>query len=130
MRFAEKPPLDLPGRDRSGDDLDGLLRAYYQAKMPHPWPVCPQPPLRNVLPAVRSRWTLARSRLALAASIGLLLASLWALAGRFTASVDPGPDAPVNRTIKAERVKPYEIKESLFQDPGEGTKLLIEIFDK
>jgi hypothetical protein len=106
------PPTIVP---RSGqppeDDLDGLLRAYFQAEMPDPWPSFEAPVPRNgVLPLRRpkaSRFAPWRSRLALAASILLLIAAaLFLLSGSWStdgpaktdllpsAQKDPLPSAP------------------------------------
>ena len=99
------PPLDVSNPGRPPGDLDGLLRAFFRAELPHPWPAVPTPerhsafPQRNVatMPmngdgrrpagiaarlAPRS-WTRVRSRLALAASVGLLLLGTLLLSGRF-----------------------------------------------
>jgi len=70
----------------AGDDLDQLLGAYFRAEMPDPWPAVPTPPVRELLlsqPLRRSVWRLplTRSRLALAASVALLLGSLLLLGG-------------------------------------------------
>lgn len=80
--------------NHGGDDLDALLRAFYQREMPDPWPAFEPPmdrasrgvpsaaprtlPLRPA--AVRSSrvWS---SRLALAASVALLLLGTWFLPG-------------------------------------------------
>jgi hypothetical protein len=67
------------------DEIDGLLRAYFQAEMPDPWPSFEAPAPRHVLPLRRPqapRFTLWRSRLALAASILLLIAGALFLFGR------------------------------------------------
>lgn len=61
-----------------GDDLDGLLRAYFQAEVPTPWPRF-QPPVKAQLLPFRAkspappRWT---SRAALVAAAVLLLLAL------------------------------------------------------
>jgi hypothetical protein len=128
MNHVEKPPIDLPARDRP-DDLDDLLRAFFRAEMPQPWPAVPRPRAQTaplLAPAQRSRWALARSRFALAASVGILVACLWALAGKFTANSDavPGNAKPTMPTSD------IRIKESLIQDQEDGTKMLIEVFDK
>jgi hypothetical protein len=56
---------------RSPDELDGLLRAYFRAEMPDPWPSAPggPPPRRVPAPA----WHRFRRHLALAAAIGFFL---------------------------------------------------------
>src|SRR5437773_4220640 len=81
------PPNTLPHGGRPPeDDLDGLLRAYFRAEMPDPWPSFEAPAPRNgVLPFRRPqqprRFNLWRSRLALAASILLLIAGALFLLG-------------------------------------------------
>jgi hypothetical protein len=80
------------------DDLDGLLRTFFRAQMPHPWPAAPATTFR-LTPALRpatSRRPLMRSRWALAASIGLLLLGSLLLPGRFApvSKLDQGIDGP------------------------------------
>src|SRR5438105_15021813 len=80
------PPNIVPNAGRPPeDDLDGLLRAYFQAEMPDPWPSFEAPAPRNgFLPPRRPqprRFALWRSRLALAASILLLIAGALFLFG-------------------------------------------------
>lgn len=63
------------------EELDALLRAFYRSEMPHPWPEAAcgfaQPRLRRA--RGRSSWW--NSRLALAASIALLLLGSLLLSG-------------------------------------------------
>jgi len=70
----------------SGDDLDALLGAFYKAQMPTPWPAFPPPARPRTLPLrpqARRPWPVVASRLALAASVALLLLGFWLLpAGR------------------------------------------------
>ncbi len=69
---------------RSGDDLDGLLRQFFQAEMPDPWPRLVPPEAASAPAPVRWRgWTLLRSRLALAASLALLVGGQLLLAGSY-----------------------------------------------
>jgi hypothetical protein len=72
------------------DELDGLLRAFFQAELPDPFPSLEAPAPRAVAlsprPA-RSGWNLFRSRLALAASVALFVAGPLFLPR-------PDPDAP------------------------------------
>jgi hypothetical protein len=74
-----------------GDDLDGLLRAFYRKEMPVRWPAAPVPPART-LPFRRPtpRGSLLRSRFALAASVALLVL------GSLFASSKVAPDRPVD----------------------------------
>lgn len=130
---SEIPPVDLPYRDRP-DDLDGLLRSFFRSQLPDPWPAPPRPRAEVVPLLTRpapSRWTLARSRFALAASVAVLVTCLWALAGKFAANPGAGLVSPLPGTVTGERdPNKIRVKESLLQDPKEGTKILIEVFDK
>lgn len=86
MTVANSPPIVPNAGHPPEGDLDGLLRAYFKVEMPDPWPSFEAPaprnsvlPLRRPQPAVNSsRW---RSRLALAASILLLIAGALLLGG-------------------------------------------------
>jgi hypothetical protein len=60
------------------DDLDGLLRAFFRAEMPDPWPSLEAPP---TLPAAFLHRPLVRSKVALAASVALLVTGSWLLPG-------------------------------------------------
>jgi hypothetical protein len=69
-----------------GDDLDALLRAFFKAQMPAPWPAFKPPARARTLPprpAGDRPWSPIASHLALAASMALLLFGFWMLpAGR------------------------------------------------
>ena len=82
MRFVA-PPTDSPARGRSGDDLDGLLGAFFRAEMPQPWPAAPEVEEPAALPMPRRTRSLLRSRLVLAASVAFLLAIPWMIADSF-----------------------------------------------
>jgi hypothetical protein len=90
------PPTTVNQNGRSSEDeLDGLLRAFYQAELPHPWPSPEVPALRNDVLPLRSplrRFPMLRSRLALAASVALLVAGPLALSAYFTGGKSAGPD--------------------------------------
>jgi hypothetical protein len=78
----------------TGDELDGLLRAYFQRQMPQPWPAAPVPQEESLIyhrPQASGR-ALARSRWALAASIGLLVVGSLVLPARFTRDTRPNID--------------------------------------
>jgi len=74
-----------------GGDLDALLGAYFKGKLPRSWPAFQPPrpqPLRSLplKPAKRRPRFAFGSRLALAASVFVLLLCGWLLADKF-----PGP---------------------------------------
>src|SRR5262245_23306735 len=63
-------------------DVEGLLRAFYRSEMPSPWPAFapPRPRVLPFRPAARPRQRRgfrSLSRLALVASVALLLLAAW-----------------------------------------------------
>jgi len=88
MRFVDPPSLDSPERGLSGDDLDGLLSAFFRAELPDPWPAVTVPaPAILPLPAAAPPRRRNASRLALAASVALFLTGSWLVSGKL-------PEAP------------------------------------
>src|SRR5260370_24199561 len=75
-------------------DVDHLLRDFYTAEMPDPWPALRLPnraPLRHTPP----RFAPSFFRLALAASVVLGLLAFWGVAGLFPRGGTPGiPSVP------------------------------------
>jgi hypothetical protein len=124
MSFMLSPPTS-PRQDTSGDDgLDNLLRSFYKAQLPDPWPSCEAPPDRRVLfplsPAARRRQPLLRSRLALAASVVLLVAGgEWLLHGAFQPAAvtppalteAPGPQPSHPSADNRDRLPPAPVAE-------------------
>jgi hypothetical protein len=59
---------------RSEQNLDSLLRTFYQGEMPHRWPEWKTPQQSVIVPARSHSWSgILRSRFALAASIALMI---------------------------------------------------------
>lgn len=108
MAVAVQPPSDPTGCSAIRDDEESVLRAFFRAEMPQPWPSFSPPsadarsPL--VIASTRRPWS-ARSHLALAASVGLLLVGSLALSnilkpGAPDASIETlGPGARMKRPI-------------------------------
>jgi hypothetical protein len=128
-----EPPVDWRHAGRPGADPDGLLGTFFKAELPDPWPDFRGPgdrvrsatPSRlavtaDVPPRTRS-WTAARSRLALAASVALLLLGTLLLSGKFHGS-------PPGTNFGPQRAKPYW-KESLRQGQDQPTELLIQVYE-
>jgi hypothetical protein len=98
-------PSASPGDDAQ---LDALLGRFFKGEMPNPWPAFQPPAPRRTLPMPASRPEPPRrfvfgSRLALAASVALLMLCGWLLSGRFATptvptlpSVGPGGTADRN----------------------------------
>jgi hypothetical protein len=68
--------------DEARPEMDDMLRDFFRAEMPHPWPTFTTPkPLRLKRPA--TLWSRYAGRLALAACVGLLVAGYLGLSGYF-----------------------------------------------
>jgi hypothetical protein len=65
----------------NGECVDGVLRRFFHAEMPHPWPECAASAQARQTPRP-SRFG-AMARLALAAAVALFFAGYLALAGLF-----------------------------------------------
>lgn len=140
MKFVE-PPVSRT------DDLDDLLRSYFQAEMPSPWPALKLPEERAVLPLVAREprtWSSLRSRLTLAASVGLLLTGALLFSGPSPnhEAMDPGREAPeigkhddllhprpLGDKVTIPSGEEFKVKESLKQ-AGDKTELIIEFFPR
>lgn len=77
MTFLKQPPAGPRDRSADGGDLDGLLKTFFRAQLPDPWPAW-QPPEQSVASARRVQFptggrTLRVGRSVLAASVLLLL---------------------------------------------------------
>jgi hypothetical protein len=85
--------IETPLQPAQSDEIDRVLRAYYQSQMPDSWPAAPRP-LRVTLsmptPPRQRAFAGMRRRLALAASIALLIA------GAFFASGKIAPSGPTD----------------------------------
>jgi hypothetical protein len=80
------PPSLSRGGAQPPDDLDGLLRAFFQAELPRQWTAPTTPSVRLAPPPARKTpkgWPVLRTRLALAASVLILAAGALVLAGAF-----------------------------------------------
>lgn len=92
------PPPNVPGETQSrDDDLEALLRSFFRAEMPDPWPSLEAPASRLPFRPVHrpERPALWRSRLALAASVALLVVgSLFLLGKQQAPEVAPGGKVP------------------------------------
>jgi len=80
------PFLSQRADGQGPDALEHLLRDFFQAELPRRFPL---PALPVVERPASSWWTRSRSRLALAASVALLVAGSWWLAGRTLAPSTP-----------------------------------------
>jgi hypothetical protein len=68
---------------RSGDPIDEVLRAFFRQQIPQRWPAAPLPPASvTALPKASRSSGPARRRVALAASVGLLVLGSMFVAGK------------------------------------------------
>ena len=117
------PPVPQTGRP-SEDELDGLLRAFYKAELPNPWPAPQVPGPRNDILPLRSappRFAMLRTRLALAACVAFFVAGPLFLSSYFnpanTETAATTEPAPIGGE-KAQRVKPGDAGYHLLQKDG------------
>jgi hypothetical protein len=93
MNALPRPPMNVPGREQHPGEIDGLLRRFFRAEMPDPWPAAPATRVAASVPVTRPTRPLLRSRFALAASLLLLLVGHLSLSGRFADNVPNAPDS-------------------------------------
>jgi hypothetical protein len=124
----------VPTRPVPPDDLDGLLRAFYRKEMPSRWPAPPVPPAPT-LPYRRpnpSNRALFRSRLALAASVALLLLGSLFVGGKvgpIRTDGEPGvalPDGSATREKLPPKKGAIKTSLSLEQDPAGETQIKVD----
>jgi len=82
------------GHQETPDGLDVLLRNFFRAEMPNPWPTLQAPAEEPTSKAAPTWWNRSRSRMALAASVGLLLLGSWCLSSVLPDFAGPNPVAP------------------------------------
>jgi len=91
--FMEPPTLNAPPRDRFRDGVDAALSDFFKSEVPNPWPALQLPEAEksaSPLPFRRPVRSLLRSRLALAATILLMLLGSLFLASNF--AMPPRPE--------------------------------------
>ncbi|HZY89767.1 MAG TPA: hypothetical protein VFE78_33405 [Gemmataceae bacterium] len=120
----------VPPRVPPDDEIDGLLRAFYRAQVPHPWPEWKAPAVAPRTVPVRPallRPALWRSRFALAASVGLLALSSLFLPGKGPRE----PQSPARPGIGPGSAKRDKVKSSLsLEQPKDGpTKIKVEAYE-
>jgi hypothetical protein len=126
-----------------GGDVDALLGAFFQEELPRPWPAF-QPPGRGrtllATPTPRRPAFAIGSRLALAASVALLLLCGWLLSGKFPGlagrpdGLQLGPPSaerpalPLPPPLPDSRPAPGKVKSNLILEQGkDGTGIRIEV---
>ena len=124
MKLA--PPLSTGDRP-APDELDALLRAYFRAEMPEPWPA---PPLVAAAPTTpvavaRAGRASVRSRLALAASVMVLIGGTMLLP-----KTKPTGDPPQEVRIGPGEATHVNITETLIQPKDRPTELHIRVTEE
>jgi hypothetical protein len=95
MTYSIRPPVN-PRFTSPPDELDGVLRRYFLAQLPQPWPAPPRLASTEQTPAVPRRLAVGRffriaTRCAVAAAVAFLVVGYLALQGWFP---DPKPAKP------------------------------------
>lgn len=119
------------------DDLDGLLREFYRAEMPQPWPKfrapAPRVRLAPAVPQASGYSARLRSLLALAASVAVIaLGAWWLSASADTPPVANAPHLTNGANPTADRPKfdkqpadglPFDIR----VDPNSGSSIELKL---
>jgi len=125
MKFTSPPTATPRTSCQPGDDLDGLLSAFYQSEMPSPWPELELPAAVSALPNRLAFWQrIKRSHLALAASVALLIAGALVFVDKTTVSQTGGSEGEVGKNLPA--FDPNKVKESIEITP-EGAVIRFEM---
>jgi hypothetical protein len=125
----------VPPRVPPDDEIDGLLRAFYRAQAPQPWPEWKAPdaqPRTVPLRPASSRPPLWRSRFALAASVALLALSSLFLPGKAPRAPQSPARPPLTNGEATRRAAPgNKVKSSLsLEQPKDGpTKIKVEAYE-
>jgi hypothetical protein len=123
-------------RSARGDEIDGLLRSFFRAEMPEPWPAMEVEERPVVLkmtpPAPRTRSQVGR-RIALAASVALLVAGSFFVLGRDSgyapeAGVPRGSSTATNDDLMLP--PEFELREQLEQLPDGRTRVRFELIPR
>lgn len=102
------------GHQETPDGLDLLLRNFFRAEMPNPWPAFQTSAQPQAAP---TWWSRSRSRMALAASISLLLLGSWFLSSGLPDFAGPNPVVPPG-SGSAGRAKQLEIRKGVENLPA------------
>jgi hypothetical protein len=123
------------------NDIDRVLRGFFRAEMPDPWPSARALQLAPARPGLTAKraWFRNYGRLALAASIFLMLLGYLALAGNFPQDGGTGSTIDQNNTIAerpgwtTHRVPTRSGREAVRQEktipggPAEGPTIIINV---
>lgn len=112
MNVTERNP-----REFDYPELDVLLRNFFRSEMPDPWPEL-KAPVEVKFPPARStprRWSSIRGKLALAASVAVLMVGSWCLSGG-TPDYSQGPEPSLG--------DPGQANNRFLQDFLNGKKLI------
>jgi hypothetical protein len=118
------PPTTNQTDRPTEDELDGLLRAFYMAELPNPWPSLKAPAPRSFFMPFRPaapRFPMLRTRLALAACVAFLVAGPLLLSAYFSRSNQDSAQTTTPSALpdgSAIKVKPGEEGYQLIQKDG------------
>jgi hypothetical protein len=121
MNLSDRNTLEFRN-GQSPEKIEVLLRSFFRAEMPDPWPVMKAPveePFRQ--PTAPRRWTGLRSRLALAASVALLVLGSWLFGHTADYSVPPSSLSGDGAT--ASPVRPYQPGFKITPPKSNGNKV-------
>jgi hypothetical protein len=101
--------IESPLHPAQPDDIDRVLHAYYHRQMLQPWPAAPRPLETLALQPRRRGLGGLRRRLALAASIALLILGAFFASGKIATTV-PGDNTPLDNSNTGSAIVTPELR--------------------
>ncbi len=132
MNLSIQPPVRPGDAMPPEDEFDGRLRDFFRAEMPNPWPVFHAPVTRReMLPfrTPRRRFSLMRSRLALAASVALIVGGALLLSGSIRDG-KVGPNTENMTAPQATKTKPIRLEESIEVNKDGPATIRVKAYDE
>ncbi len=111
MNTIQRPPVEPTNGQGPSEPYEEMLRRFFRSELPNPWPAL-ELPERSVLTIPRARpvsggwFARSKSRLALAASLVILLLGSWLLSGAFRDGKSATPPGVNSKDDTAKPVVP------------------------
>lgn len=100
---------ELMHNEETRPEMDNLLHEFFESEMPKPWPAF-KAPLQTRVPKQASFWGQYSGRLAIAASVALMVAGYLTLGGFFSKPVGQGGVQGVGHDIGLHKKQPKTVE--------------------
>jgi hypothetical protein len=127
MTYSTRPPVN-PRFASPPDELDGLLRRFYRAQLPQPWPAPPRLESEQQTTEAPRKLAVARlfrgaTRVAVAAAVAFLVIGYLALQGWFP---DPRPTSAKPQLQRDQFARKLKIEESKPANNPDARLIVVE----